>query len=260
MKTVKYKLARILLGLATCTTACTYETIQSNLCDVSPVIDALTILGTDCGKATGSIEVISASVTPVTYSIDGITFQESNIFTELSAQSYTVTIKNELGCLTSQVATIENLNGINILVLNSPAGCNSSNGTISVSATGGPEPYTYRLNGGAGQSASLFSGLSAGTYTVLAEDADGCSVQKTTRVITGQSFSSIKSIINANCATTSCHGGSISPDLRNNQNIQNNATKIATLTANGRMPPLGELSDSQIREIACWVSDDAPIN
>lgn len=260
MKIIRYQLKRILLGLTAIATACTYETIQSNLCEVLPTINAITVLGTECGKATGSIEIVSSSETPVTYSIDGINFQESNVFTDLSAQSYTVIVKNELGCLISQTATIENLNGINILINSSPSGCDLSNGTINVTASGGPEPYTYKLNGGAGQTASLFSGLEAGTYTVIAEDAEGCSVQQTTRVNTGQSFTSIKLIINSNCATSNCHGGRVSPDLRNNQNIQSNATRIATLTANGSMPPLGELSNSQIREIACWVSDGAPIN
>jgi hypothetical protein len=260
MNNPKTNITRLLLGLAICTSACTYETVQSNLCEVLPVIDALTILGTECGKATGTIEVISASETPVTYSIDGINFQQSNVFANLSAQSYTVSVKNELGCLTSQAVTIENLNGINILITSSPSGCDTNNGTINVTASGGPEPYTYKINGGSSQNASLFSGLASGTYTVLAVDADGCSVQQTTRVNTGQSFASIKSIINANCATSSCHGGRVSPDLRNNQNIQSNATRIATLTANGSMPPLGELSNNQIKEIACWVSDGAPIN
>lgn len=240
--------------------SCTYETIENNLCTSIPNIDALNVIGTECGKATGTIEVVSSSETPVTFSIDGVTFQESNLFTDLTAKSYTVTIKTELGCTTSQSTTIENLNGINILATSSPSGCNASNGTISVSASGGPAPYMYVLNGGASQPGTLFSGLASGTYTVLATDANGCSVQKTIDVISGQSFSTIKAIINANCATSNCHGGSISPDLRNNQNIQTNATKIATLTANGRMPPLGELSSSQIQEIACWVSDGAPIN
>lgn len=260
MKTPKNKIVIMLAGIIFSGTACTYETIKSNLCEVSPVIDQVTVLGTECGKATGSIEIISASESPVSYSIDGVNFQESNVFTDLSAQSYTVTVKNDIGCLTSQTATIENLNGINILITSSPSGCNSTNGTINVQASGGPEPYTYKLNGGAGQTASLFSGLAAGSYTVLATDADGCSVQQTTSVITGQSFASIKSIINANCATSSCHGGRVSPDLRNNQNIQTNASRIATLTASGSMPPLGELSTSEIRAIACWASDGAPIN
>lgn len=260
MTNLKHIITLLIVVVTVSISGCTYETIESNLCTSLPNIDALTILGTECGKATGSIEVISSSETPVTFSIDGVAFQESNLFTNLVAQSYTITLKNDLGCTTSQSVTIENLNGINILVTSSPSGCNASNGTISVVASGGPEPYSYILNGSVTQGNSLFSGLSAGTYTVLAVDSDGCSVQKTTNVISGQSFSSIKSIISANCATSSCHGGSISPDLRNNQTIQNNATKIALLTANGSMPPLGELTTNQVREIACWVSDGAPIN
>jgi copper chaperone CopZ len=242
-------------------TACTYDTVQTTTCRSVPTLDVVTKTGTECGKATGSVEVIGAGgADSLRYSIDGIQFQKSGVFVNLAAQSYTITIKDANGCINAIETEIENLNGINVTVSGAPSGCNTTNGTLNVTASGGPEPYSFILNGGAPQSNPLFTNLAAGQYTLLAKDADGCSVQKTVSILTGQVFSTIKSIINTNCATSSCHGGSISPDFRNNQNIQNNASKIANLTASGSMPPLGSLSTDEVQTIACWVKDGAPLN
>jgi hypothetical protein len=242
-------------------TACTYDTIQTTQCLSTPTIEVVTKIGTECGKATGSIEVIGAGgIDSLKYSIDGIEFQKSGVFQNLAAQSYTITIKDAIGCTNTLSTEIENLNGINITVNNASSGCNTSNGTVSIAAFGGAEPYSFILNGGAAQPNPLFTNLAAGQYNLIAKDADGCSVQKSVTILTGQAFSTIKSIINANCATSSCHGGNISPDFRNNQNIQTNASKIANLTGSGSMPPLSSLSSGDVQSIACWVKDGAPLN
>lgn len=48
-----------------------------------------------------------------------------------------------------------------------------SNGSVSITSSGGQPPYSYSLNGGPFQSASTFSFLPAGTYTVVIEDGNG---------------------------------------------------------------------------------------
>lgn len=50
---------------------------------------------------------------------------------------------------------------------------NASDGTLSVSASGGTPPYTYLWSPG-GQTSASISGLSAGTYSVTVRDAEGC--------------------------------------------------------------------------------------
>ncbi|MBK9016441.1 MAG: gliding motility-associated C-terminal domain-containing protein [Saprospiraceae bacterium] len=49
-----------------------------------------------------------------------------------------------------------------------------NDGTVSVQPSGGTLPYAYSLDGGAPQSASTFTGLTAGTFEVQATDANGC--------------------------------------------------------------------------------------
>ncbi|MDD3860178.1 MAG: HYR domain-containing protein [Bacteroidales bacterium] len=58
----------------------------------------------------------------------------------------------------------------------------ASDAVISVTVEGAFGEVTYSLNGGTPQASNIFEGLSAGEYTVLVEDENGCSVL--TEVIT----------------------------------------------------------------------------
>ena len=71
--------------------------------------------------------------------------------------------------LTSTASVTSSFNGYGV-------SCNGgSNGAASVTASGGVGPYTYSWTGGS--TASTASGLSAGSYTVMVTDANGCMSQ-----------------------------------------------------------------------------------
>lgn len=52
--------------------------------------------------------------------------------------------------------------------------CSPADGSITVSATGGAEPYQYSINGGAKQSSATFNGLSKGSYSITVFDKNNC--------------------------------------------------------------------------------------
>lgn len=52
--------------------------------------------------------------------------------------------------------------------------CRSIDGTITVVARGGLEPYDFSINGGDYQTNPVFTDLGAGTYTVQVKDLNGC--------------------------------------------------------------------------------------
>jgi subtilisin-like proprotein convertase family protein len=59
----------------------------------------------------------------------------------------------------------------------------TADGTITATAAGLPGPYTYSLNGGASQSGSTFTGLLAGSYTVVITGAFGFTATSNTVVL-----------------------------------------------------------------------------
>ena len=123
----------------------------------------------------GTIQVNNSTggLRPFSYSIDGINFQPSNVFSGLAPGVYTVYEKDARGCMGTTLVTI----GINPLSASSNATSSSScvgNGKIQLFRTGGTNPYSYSLDGITYQASNLFTGLAAGTYTGYVKDLYGC--------------------------------------------------------------------------------------
>jgi hypothetical protein len=65
-----------------------------------------------CGNANGTITITATGGTaPLQYSINGITFQSSNIFTGVFPGTYTVTVTDAGGCITTRAVVVANTNG-----------------------------------------------------------------------------------------------------------------------------------------------------
>ena len=60
-------------------------------------------------------------------------------------------------------------------------GCDKSNGSIAVSASG-TNAWQYSLNGGTFQTDPQFTSLKPGSYTVVAQDAAGCQAEQTATI------------------------------------------------------------------------------
>ena len=55
--------------------------------------------------------------------------------------------------------------------------CGSSDGSLSMLANGGSGSFQFSIDGGVTlQSSGTFTGLSAGIYSIIIEDANGCQV------------------------------------------------------------------------------------
>lgn len=216
-----------------------------------------------CGVADGEI-VVSASggAGEYEFSKDGTNFQAEATFSDLAASSYTITVRDANDCQKTLNVNVKNEDGIDLAVSSvTAAGCATSEGLVSVAATGGVEPYEFKLDNGTFGPASVFQGLENGIYSITARDAEGCSITQQVAVESGISFDDvIAPIIASNCAISSCHGGTQAPDFREFDNIKANAALIKTKTGNRSMPKDGSLSDEEIAAIACWVDDGAKDN
>lgn len=235
-------------------------------CNVNPVnIQSIASTEATCGIDDGKLTISAEGGSgDFMYSINGTDFQSSNIFENLGAGNYTVSVMDANECSTTGSGIVESSSGLLMTVdLSAVAGCDTENGILSVEVTGGEPPYQYRLDNGSFQDTPGFAGLAAGSHTIMAQDANGCLVANSVEMINGTSLmDDVMPIITANCAVSGCHDGSSGIiSWANKNNVIANAANIGTRTGNGTMPPAGRsISDEEIQTIACWVDDGADDN
>ena len=140
-----------------------------------------------CNGQTGSIALnATGGTTPYTYS--GLNPATSG----LSAGSYTYNLTDANGCPASAMAVITVPSAIIItsavktLYNGSDLSCsNSSNGVITATANGGTGTLTYSKDNGINyQASNVFSGLGAGSYSIVVRDANFCISSASTVTIT----------------------------------------------------------------------------
>lgn len=152
---------------------------------------------------------------------------------------------------------------------NTNATSGQSDGTFTVSATGGSGGFEFSIDGANFQSSGTFSGLATGNYTVTARGTEGCS--NTLQVTVGEtavlqvSFSGdVLPLMELRCATSGCHvdGGSAPFSIEGFSDVQSRAAAIKARVAGRTMPPSGAtaLSDAQIDIIVAWVDGGAQDN
>lgn len=140
--------------------------------DNCPVISATTIDDT-CNQKKGSIIATGQyGTTPYQYSIDGVNFHSSGVFTGLIAGTYKVILKDAGGYTDTTTIMVKN-NCIQISAVVTNTTCSNKNGSISISAANATSPYKYSIDGINFQANSVFDSLFAGTYTVTVMDVNG---------------------------------------------------------------------------------------
>ncbi len=223
---------------------------------------------TTSGATNGSI-VASASggSGSYTFNINGGAFQASGTFSNLGAGSYTISAKDVNGCTGSAVFTLTVPNpcaGVAIAISNVVIGnrpCESANGSITATGSGGTAPYTYSLNGGPFQSSNIFANLPAANYTIAAKDVNGCTGNNNATVINltaGPLFLAVKNVLDNNCV--SCHN-SVQAEGGMNWTIECNIVtfkdRIKVRAVDGipsAMPPSGLLPATERVKITNWIN------
>ncbi|MCB9056684.1 MAG: hypothetical protein H6549_12585 [Chitinophagales bacterium] len=147
---------------------------------VTVVVNGSAVNPTTTGGNNGSISATATGGSGITYSINGGTFQSSGNFTGLTAGTYTISAKTSSGCTGSKSFTLTDpanpCAGITINVTattTNPSAPGASDGSITASATGS-SGFTYSKDGTNFQASGTFSNLTAGSYTITAKDANGC--------------------------------------------------------------------------------------
>ena len=111
------------------------------------------------------------------YSINGGVEQASGEFLNLLGGEYDVQIVDDSSCVkdTSVVILMPSKVVFDQAIIADVTGCNGdSNGSLDVNAAGGTGIKEYSLDAVTFQPSNIFSGLSAGDYTVTAQDTKFC--------------------------------------------------------------------------------------
>lgn len=171
----------------------------------SVVVDVVTINATansidaHCGHSDGSATTTTSGNCSQgwTYLWNSTPPQTTLTATGLPAGTYTVTVSCG-SCTITASATVGDLPGPSVSVANIiNTTCSYANGSATASATGGTPGYSYFWSNS--QTGQNLSNVLAGTYTVTATDANGCTSTSAVIITDTPSPSAIVSSVNEFC-------------------------------------------------------------
>lgn len=169
----------------------------------------------NCGASNGTITITATGTGPFTYSINGVTYQVSNLFSSVAAGNYFVFVKNAAGCIGAAIVVVNSIAGPTISAVSTAASCTVNDGTITATGSGGSAPLEYSIDGVTYSSSSVFTNLAPNTYTVYVKDALGCI--KTTTITVGNAsgltltLSTVSSSCGNNGIITATATGGVAP-------------------------------------------------
>ncbi|WP_232074021.1 T9SS type A sorting domain-containing protein [Spirosoma aureum] len=154
------------------------------------------------GASTGQIFITASGGTgPRQFQLNGQGSQVENIFSNLKAGTYQVSVKDVLGCTAQTTAQIKEPTPVVLTVKVVNAKCSGgSDGGVFVAATGGNAPYQFQINGGQLQTGESFFDLKDKTaYIVTAVDGTGCATSQTAVIGAPQAIDIKATIGSAKC-------------------------------------------------------------
>ena len=172
----------------------------------------------DCSTNDGTITITASGNggNAIEYSINGgINWQNTGSFTGLPAGTYNAMVRNNDG--SCQVVWNNNpiiLNApsaptVSSVTFTDPTDCGTSDGTITVFASGNGA-LEYKITGQSWQSSNSFAGLAGGTYDVSVRNSDGsCEVFGGTVVLTDKVAPTINSVVDTDVTDCGANDGTI---------------------------------------------------
>lgn len=158
-------------------------TVEDNFTIVNPdsLTASVTTTPVSCnGGSDGAIQVqTNGGTMPFTFSLNGGAFQSSNIFDGLAIGTYQLDVLDVNNCPATTSGIINQPPPLNINTLGiDPICADGDDGLAYANASGGVGGFSYSWNTNPVQNNDTASGLSSGTYTVVATDANDCSIQE----------------------------------------------------------------------------------
>jgi gliding motility-associated-like protein len=180
------------------------DTSKVTLTDPSAVTIATTSNPPTCfSNCNGSATATASNGNGAPYKYTWSNGKTTTNIINLCAGTYTITAADDSGCTSSTTVTIIAPSPVGINISNQVnVTCNGlCNGKVSASASGGTSGYTYKWSNG--QTTTTATNLCAGTYKVVATDANGC---KDSTNVTITQPNPLKTVTSANPNPLHCNG------------------------------------------------------
>ena len=242
---------------------CVQDTLVSITQPSAPTI-LLNVTDAACyGTASGTASaVVTGGITPYTYSwSNGST---NATVTGMVAGSYSLTVTDGNGCHFTNTLGIGQPVAIQVSSTTIDVACNGgANGAAFVGATNGNSPYTFLWSNGAANAS--VGNLSAGLYTVVITDANGCNTTDSVEISEPLAVSINYTTIEPTCSNntngsisiTTALGGNGSPYTYTWANGQTGATLTGVSAGNYTVSVVDSLG-CQSNPIATLSSPPAP--
>ncbi len=230
-----------------------------------PGIGNAMITDVDCfGGADGAISITANGGTGGPYSYNWSNGATGNQVSGLAAGSYSVTVTDQNSQLTATASYTVSQPGSAITIVGNtdPPSCvGGSNGSLTLSATGGTPGYTYDWDSGLQDGLTTHTNLSAGTYRVTVTDSKGCTATRSFSVPEGTGQISLSAAVeNVSCLGSS--DGSIQLNVAGAQEPLNylwspnaNSSGVSATNLDG-----GQYSVTVIDDIGCTAQQQFTID
>ncbi|MES2515691.1 MAG: gliding motility-associated C-terminal domain-containing protein [Bacteroidota bacterium] len=141
----------------------------------------------------------SGGVLPYTYSW-AVSSSTTSVANGLCAGNYSVTISDANGCPAQQTYTLTGPTSVSLTAVITDATCNSSStGAIDLNVAGGTPGYTYTWTPNGTAFTQDLVNITAGTYSVVVIDANGCNVDSSFVVNEPTAITDNSTIVPAAC-------------------------------------------------------------
>ncbi|MFV8336474.1 gliding motility-associated C-terminal domain-containing protein [Flavobacterium sp. RSP29] len=235
---------------------------------IPPVVPTTaSVVQPTCGLPTGSITITTQS--GVAYSLDGVTYQTSNVFSGLApSTAYTLYVRNTADntCVTSSgspitINAIANPPVVPTSVRVTQPTCVTPSGSITITAQSG---VAYSLDGITYQASNTFTGLAPGNYTLYVRNtadntctASSSSATTINAIPTPPVVPTTASVTQPTCGTPS---GSITITTQTSVAYSLNGTNYqASNTFTGLAPGIYTLYVSNTADNSCVTPSGSPI-
>ncbi|TAK34358.1 MAG: hypothetical protein EPO28_16170, partial [Saprospiraceae bacterium] len=138
---------------------------------------ATPVLCANGNGGTASVTSIIGGTPPYNYTWSDTGLQTTETAMNLATGTYAVIVNDSLGCVGTDSVTVENTTGLTLTFSTaSPVCSGGTNGSASVTVTGGTGPYAYLWSDNNGSTSESAIGLASGFYFVTVTDAKGCTI------------------------------------------------------------------------------------